>query len=163
PSDYPALEAAKNVGLAALEEDNLSEASKRFESVRKLAPSEPLGWANGAIVAMRGKDLAAAAKLLAEARRLAPEDSRLGGLGGRAGRWGGGGGRGGEGAGDGAGASEGFEKAAAAQPKDIASRWSAARLNADAGPAGKKKALAAVEAGLAEAPANLFLLLRFSE
>jgi tetratricopeptide (TPR) repeat protein len=153
PSDYPALEAAKNMGLAALEEDNLAEAGKRFESVRKLAPAEPLGWANGAIVAMRGKDLAAAGKLLAEARKLAPDDSRLWGLEGTRREL----------AGDAAGAIEAFERAGSAQPKDLASRWSAARLSAEAGPAGKKKALGSVEAALSEAPANLFLLLRFSE
>ena len=34
PSDYPALEAAKNVGLAALEEGSLSEAGKRFEAIQ---------------------------------------------------------------------------------------------------------------------------------
>jgi Flp pilus assembly protein TadD len=153
PSDYPALEAAKNVGLAALEEDNLGEAGKRFESVRKLAPSELLGWADGAIVAMRSKDLAAAARLLSEARKLAPGDSRLWALEGTRIEL----------AGDAAGAIEAFEKAAAAQPRDLASRWSAARLASETGPVGKRKALAAVEAALAEAPANLFLLLRVSE
>ena len=141
------------MGLAALEEDNLSEAGRRFEAVRKLAPWEPLGWADGAVAAMRGKDLAAAAKLLAEARKLAPEDPRLWALEGTRREL----------AGDAAGAVEAFEKAAAAQPKDLASRWSAARLTAEAGPAGKKKALAAVETALAEAPVNLFLLLRLSE
>jgi FG-GAP-like repeat len=152
-SDFPTLEAAKNVGLAALEEGNLVEAGKRFEAVRKIAPSEPLGWANGAIVAMRGQDPAAAARLLVEARKLSPEDSRLWSLEGTRREL----------AGDAAGAIEAFEKAAAAQPRDLASRWSAARLNAETGPPGRKKALAAVDAALAEAPVNLFLLLRLSE
>jgi pyruvate/2-oxoglutarate dehydrogenase complex dihydrolipoamide dehydrogenase (E3) component len=39
------------VGLAALEEGNLAEARRRFQTVRELAPAEPLGWANGAVAA----------------------------------------------------------------------------------------------------------------
>ncbi len=153
PTDYAALEAAKNVGLAALEEDRLPEASKRFEAVRKLAPAEPLGWANGAVAAMRGKDLAAARKLLVEAAKLAPGDARVLALEGVRREL----------SGDSAGAVEAFEKAAAAQPKDLASRWSAARLSAETGPEGRRRALRGVEAALAEAPANLFLLFRLSE
>ncbi|HEV2064166.1 MAG TPA: FG-GAP-like repeat-containing protein, partial [Thermoanaerobaculia bacterium] len=153
PSDYAALEAAKNVGLAALEEDNLVEAGKRFETVRKLAPGEPLGWANGAIVSMRGKDLALAQKLLAEALKLAPADARVLDLEGARREL----------AGDPEGAAEAFEKAAAAQPKDLTARWNAARLQAEKGPGGGARAMRNVEGALAEAPANLFLLLRLSE
>ena len=153
PSDYPALEAAKNVGLAALEEGSLSEAGKRFEAVRRLAPTEPLGWANGAVAAMRGQDLALAAKLLAEALRLAPGDGRVLAL---------------EGArrelsGDAAGAVGAFEKAAAARPKDLSARWNLARLSVEKGPEGRRRAVREVEAALGEAPANLFLLLRLCE
>jgi Flp pilus assembly protein TadD len=153
PSDYPALQAAKNVGLAALEEDNLTEAARRFETVRKLASSEPLGWADGAVAAMRARDLSSAARLLAEADRLSPNDPRVAALEGELKEL----------SGDRPGAVRAYEKAALRQPKDIASRWSAARLLSEEGPAGKQKALAGVEAALAEAPANLFLLLRLSE
>jgi len=66
-SDFARLESAKNVGLAALEESNLDEARRRFEVVRRLAPTGALGWANGAIGEMRGKDAARAKNLLAEA------------------------------------------------------------------------------------------------
>ena len=74
-TDLPRLESAKNVGLAALEEGNLDEARRRFETVRELAASEPLGWADGAVVALRAKDLARAKALLSEA--LAPLSDEL--------------------------------------------------------------------------------------
>ena len=151
--DVPALQAAKNVGLAALEEGNLAEASRRFAAVRKLAPGEPLGWANGAVVSLRGKDLATAQKLLAEALRLAPGDGAVLALEGT--RL--------ELAADAAGAIAAFEKAATARPKDLPSRWNAARLQAERGPEGRVRAIADVQAALAEAPVNLFLLLRLCE
>jgi Tfp pilus assembly protein PilF len=151
--DIARLEAARNVGLADLEEGNLAEAAKRFEAVRRLAPAEPLGWADGAIVAMRQKDLAAAGKLLAEALRLAPADPRLLAIDGfRL-----------ELAGDRPGAIAAWEKAAAANPKDLASLWNAARLSAEAGPEGRARAIRDAEAALAAAPANLFLLVRLAE
>src|SRR5262245_66564314 len=78
--DRERLETEKNVGLAALEEGQFADARKRFEAVRRLAPREPLGWANGAVAAMRAKDLAEARRLLAEAARLAPRDARVAAL-----------------------------------------------------------------------------------
>ena len=153
PSDYLVLEAAKNVGLAALEEGDLAEAGKRFAAVRKLAPGETLGWANGAVAAMRGKDLVAAQKLLNEALRLAGGDARVLALEGL--RL--------EQAGDASGAILSFEKAAAARPGDIASEWNAARLSAERGADGRKQAIRDVEEALKRAPVNLFLLLRLSE
>src|SRR5262250_2249836 len=77
PGSLIRLEADKNVGLAALEEGNVPEATHRFESVRQLAPGEALGWANGAVAAMRSKDLASARKLLGEANRLAPGNGQV--------------------------------------------------------------------------------------
>src|SRR2546428_13284428 len=76
-TDLARLESAKNVGLAALEEGNLDEARRRFETVRQLAPSEPLGWADGAVVAMRAKDLVRAKELLAEALSRSAHDPRV--------------------------------------------------------------------------------------
>jgi len=154
PSDIPSLQAAKNVGLASLEEGNLAEASKRFETVRRLAPAEPLGWADGAVAAMRGKDLAGAEKLLAEAMRLAPGDARLMALEGQRREL----------AQDRAGAIAEYEKAAAASPGDVASRWSAARLLAEQADAeGRRAAVRDVASALAVAPANVFLLVRLAE
>jgi len=152
--ELPRLQAARNVGLAALEDGNLAEAAKRFETVRRLAPGDPLGWADGAVAAMRAKDLAAAGKLLAEARRLAPGDARVLALEGSLREL----------SGDRAGAIAAYEKAAAAAPGDMASRWAAARLSAEAGDAaGRAAAIREIDAALAAAPANVFLLVRLSE
>ncbi|HSS45260.1 MAG TPA: hypothetical protein VLO07_07960, partial [Thermoanaerobaculia bacterium] len=76
-SDLARLETDKNVGLAAQEEGNLAEAKTRFETVRRLAPAEALGWADGAVAAMRSKDLPEAARLLAQALRLSGDDGRV--------------------------------------------------------------------------------------
>ncbi|HKD18817.1 MAG TPA: FG-GAP-like repeat-containing protein [Thermoanaerobaculia bacterium] len=153
-SDLAALQAARNVGLAALEEGRLEEASKSFETVRRHAPDEPLGWANGAIAAARAKDFASAEKLLTEALRLAPGDARILAIDGAVL----------EAAGDRAAAVAAYEKAAAASPRDVASRWAAARVRIEAGdPASRAAALRDVEAALERAPANAFLLLRAVE
>jgi tetratricopeptide (TPR) repeat protein len=154
PSDaqLSSLQTARNVGLAALEEGNLGEAKKRFEEVRRLAPAEPLGWADGGVAALREKDLVTAEKLLAEAGRLAPSDPRVAALRGALA----------EQAGQADAAIAFFEKAAAGDPRDLASRWSAARLLAEK-PGGRPRAIRQVQEALEQAPANLFLLLRLSE
>ena len=148
--DLLKLQSARNVGLAALESDDLPEAVRRFEQVRRLAPADPLGWANGAVAAMRAKDLSGAGRLLAEALRLSPGDARILALEGQRREL----------AGDTPGAIQTYEKAAAAAPKDTASRWAAARLLTERGPEGRRAALRNLDAALAETPANLFLLLR---
>ncbi len=153
PSDVLRLEAARNVGLAALEEGNLAEAAARFETIRQLAPAEPLGWSNGAVTALRAKDAALAARLTAQALLLASGDARV--LAIEAARR--------ELAGDRAGAIGFYEKAAAASPRDIASLWNAARLRAEAGGASRREAIRDVEAALAQAPASVFLLVRLGD
>ena len=146
------LQTARNVGLAALEEGNLPEARRRFEDVRRLGPSEPLGWADGAVAAMREKNLAEARRLLSEAERLAPRDPRILALSGTLSEL----------AGQTDASIDSFEKAAAGDPKDLASAWSAARLLSEK-PGGRPSAIRAVRGALDQAPANLFLLLRLSE
>jgi tetratricopeptide (TPR) repeat protein len=154
PAEIASLQTARNVGLAALEEGNLDEAARRFEAVRRLAPADPLGWADGGLAAMRGKDLAGAEKLLAQALRIAPGDGRVLAL--EATRR--------ELAGDRAGAVAEFEKAAAASTGDVVSRWNAARLSAEeSSPAGRKAATGFLEAALRQAPANAFLLTRLGQ
>ena len=152
PSELSRLEAEKNLGLAALEEGDVAQARRRFEAVRRLAPAEPLGWADGAIAAMRAKDHAQAKKLLAEASRLAAADSRVLALEGTLREL----------EGDSAGAVEAFEKAAAINPKDLPSRWSAARLAAG-NPGSRQRSIRNIEAALEQSPANLFLLARLCE
>ncbi|MCA1610298.1 MAG: VCBS repeat-containing protein [Acidobacteria bacterium] len=152
PSDADAarLESEKNVGLASLEEGDLPQAKARFDSLRRLAAAEPLGWANGAVAALRARDPAAAKALMAEALRLAPGDARVLALEGiRA-----------EAAGETAAAVAAFEKAAAANPRDLPSRWNAARLLSAGASADPGRARRAIDAALGQAPGNLFLLVR---
>src|SRR5262245_22364806 len=151
-ADLSRLMAEKNLGLAALEEGDDAQAARRFETVRKLAPEEPLGWADGAVAAMRGKNPAEAKRLMAEALARSPADARVLAL---------------EGIrreldADPAGALDAFEKAAAADPKDLASHWNSARL-AGADPNGRARAIRHLEAALERAPSNLFLLARLCE
>jgi tetratricopeptide (TPR) repeat protein len=150
--ELPALQTARNVGLAALEEGNLAEAAKRFAEMRRLAPAEPLGWADGAVAAMRGKDFAQAKKLLAEADRLAPGQPQILALEGTLAQQ----------LTQTDAAIGFFEKAAAGDPRDLISRWSAARLLSEKA-GGRPRAIRAVEGALEQSPANLFLLLRLSE
>ena len=152
-ADVARLQSAKNVGLAALEGGKLDEARRRFETVRQLAPAEPLGWANGAVEALRAKDLGRAKELLAQALTRAPDDARVLALEGTRREL----------SGDAAGAVEAFEKAAAADPSDLASRWSAARLLSEKVAGGVGRAIPTLEAALSRAPTNLFLLARLSE
>ncbi len=152
-ADLIRLEASKNVGLAALEEGNLAQAKKRFEVVRQLAPSEALGWANGAVAAMRSQDQPEAKRLLTQALLLAGNDARVLFLEGVRREL----------AGEPAAAVEAYERAAAANPKDLVSRWNAARLLAEKIPGGRARAIGAFEAALEQAPANLFLLVRLVE
>jgi hypothetical protein len=58
--------AARNLGLAQLEEGK-KEARATFARLAELAPEEPIGWADGAVAALREGDLAGAEKLLARA------------------------------------------------------------------------------------------------
>lgn len=153
PGNRERLETEKNVGLAALEEGQLAEAQKRFEAVRRLAPQDPLGWADGAVAAMRAKDLSGARSLLTEAARLAPRDARVAALQGVLE----------EQAENVPAAVQAYEKAAAADPKDLFSRWSAARLLAEKVPGGRPRAIASIQAALQAAPANTFLLARLFE
>ena len=149
------LQEARNVGLASLEQGDLAEAQKRFEAVRRLAPADPLGWANGAVAALRRGDatgLVAAASLMAEALRVAPSNPKVVALEGVRR----------EQAKDTAGALASYDKAVSLDPKDLVSRWSAVRLRSGS-EADRARAIRDLEAALEQAPANLFLLLRLSE
>ncbi len=99
---------------------------------------------------MRAKDLAAAEKLLAAALKLAPSDPRLLALDGARREL----------SGDLRGAEEAYGRAAGASPADLPSRWAQARLASARGDEGRKVAAAEVDAALAQAPNNLFLLVR---
>jgi Tfp pilus assembly protein PilF len=153
PQDVLRLQAAKNVGLAALEEGQLAAAAAQFEAIRRLAPAELLGWCNGAVAALRAKDAALAERLMTQALILAPGDARVLAL--EAARR--------ELAGNRSGAIEFYEKAAAASPRDVASLWNAARLQSEMGDVSRRGAIRSLEGALAQAPANAFLLARLGE
>jgi tetratricopeptide (TPR) repeat protein len=152
-ADLPRLQSEKNVGLADLEEDRLADAKKRFDAVRRLAPGEALGWADGAVAAMRSRDPTEAARLLAEALRLAPSDARVWALEGQRREL----------AGDSSGAIEAYERAVSADPRDLSSRWNAARLLLEKAAAERPRVLRALRAAVEQAPSNAFLLLRLFE
>jgi tetratricopeptide (TPR) repeat protein len=152
-ADPARLEAAKNVGLAALEEGKLEEAARRFEEVRRLAPAEPLGWANGAVAAMRSKDYRGARRLLDEAVRRASEDARVRALEGLHREL----------AGDAPAAVQAYEEAVRRDPSHLQARWAAARLLAEKVPGGRPRALPALEAAIERSPANVFLLMRLAQ
>jgi tetratricopeptide (TPR) repeat protein len=153
PADFPRLESEKNAGLAALEEGNLDEAVKRFGEVRKLAPAEPLGWADGAVAALRRKDLPEARSLLDAAARLAPGDARVlalqGVLAEHEGRF--------------PVAVEASTRAFTANAGDLVSRWNAARLLMEKVPGGRTRAAEILRGALEQAPGNTFVLARLFE
>ncbi len=66
PDKASRILAARNLGLAQLEEGR-KEARATFARLAELVPEEPIGWADGAIAALREGDLAGAEKLLARA------------------------------------------------------------------------------------------------
>ncbi|HTS01685.1 MAG TPA: FG-GAP-like repeat-containing protein [Thermoanaerobaculia bacterium] len=103
----------RNVGLAELEEDKPKEARATFAKLAELVPQEALPLADGAVAALREKDLAGAEALLAKAGdradvwaiRAALENERNRPAAMRA----------------------ALEKAAALDPRDLESRWRYAR------------------------------------
>ena len=103
----------RNVGLAQLEEDRPKEARATFAKLAGLVPGEALPLADGAVAALREKDVAGAEALLAKAGdradvwaiRAALENERNRPAAMRA----------------------ALEKAAALDPRDLESRWRYAR------------------------------------
>ena len=116
--DLARLQEARNVGLGLLEQCYLFKSQKLFDEVRRLAPADPLGWADGAVAALRAGDPAKAATLMAEALHVTPSNSKVVALEGVRR----------EQAKETAGALSFYDKAVALDPKDLVSRWSAARL-----------------------------------
>jgi len=134
----------RNVGLAQLEEDKPKEARATFAKLADLVPGEALPLADGAVAALREKDLAGAEALLAKAGdradvwaiRAALENERNRPAAVRA----------------------DLEKAAALDPRDLESRWRYARsVEGDpaAGDAEKAKRRAYLAEIAQRSPANL--------
>ncbi|MGZ5426344.1 MAG: FG-GAP repeat domain-containing protein, partial [Thermoanaerobaculia bacterium] len=137
----------RNVGLAQLEEDRAKEARSTFAKLADAVPGEALPLANGAIAALREKDLPGAEALLGKA--LALEDradlqairALLENERNRP-----------------AAARAALEKAASLDPRDLESRWRFARsveTDPSASPAEKAARRTRLAEIVARSPANL--------
>src|SRR6202030_2599910 len=65
------------VGLAALQVGDDVHAESKLSEVTQLVPSEPAGWANWGVLALRQRNLDAAALRFERARSLAPQNDRI--------------------------------------------------------------------------------------
>src|SRR5215470_9049028 len=76
-SDYDKVVAAFYTGLAALQVGDDARADAKLALVTQIAPDEPAGWANWAILALRQRNFDLAEKRLQRARDAAPEDGHI--------------------------------------------------------------------------------------
>src|SRR5215204_1833606 len=65
------------IGLAALEVGHDVQADAKLQQFTQLAPTEPAGWANWGILALRQRNYDTAAERLNKARDLAPDNSDI--------------------------------------------------------------------------------------
>jgi tetratricopeptide (TPR) repeat protein len=75
--EYADVVSAFYVGLAALQVGDDVHADKRLSEVTQLVPSEPAGWANWGILALRQRNYEVAAQRLDRARDLAPKNDQI--------------------------------------------------------------------------------------
>ena len=73
----PSAVRLRNRGYAELENEKPALAAATFEQLTRIAPKDPLGWANLAIALLRQQDFEPATNALAKALELAPTDPRL--------------------------------------------------------------------------------------
>ncbi|MDL2718846.1 MAG: FG-GAP-like repeat-containing protein, partial [Acidobacteriota bacterium] len=147
PSSSSRILSLRNVGLAQLEEDKPKEARATFAKLAELVPGEALPLANGAVAALREKDVAGAEILLVKAQvlgdradvwaiRAALENERNRPAALRA----------------------ALEKAATLDPRDLESRWRYARsveTDPSSSPAEKTSRRARLTEIVARSPSNL--------
>ena len=74
---YADVVSAFYVGLAALQVGDDVHAESNLSEVTQLVPSEPAGWANWGILALRQRNYDTAAQRLGRARDLAPQNDRI--------------------------------------------------------------------------------------
>src|SRR5215212_1455438 len=65
------------IGLAALQVGHDVQADAKLQQFTQLAPSEPAGWANWGLLALRQRNYDSAAERLNKARDLAPDNSDI--------------------------------------------------------------------------------------
>ena len=152
-TEYRSAVSAFQVALAALQAGDDTTAGDRLATLTKLAPGEPAGWANWALLAMRQRNLDAAAKRLDKARDLAPSNAHVLQLAGILERERG---KTGEAIAD-------FTKAVAINPGDIRSRYALAQeIERQAGPTADQAFRKQIEAILALDSRNLAGLLELA-
>lgn len=76
-SEYTELVRSFYIGLAALQVGHDVQADSKLAQFTKLAPSEPAGWANWGMLALRQRNFDTAAERLQRARDLAPENDQI--------------------------------------------------------------------------------------
>jgi tetratricopeptide (TPR) repeat protein len=76
-SEYTAIVRAFYIGLAALQVGHDVQADAKLAEVTRLAPTEPAGWANWGLLALRQQNSDTAAERLERARSLAPENDQI--------------------------------------------------------------------------------------
>jgi Tfp pilus assembly protein PilF len=74
---YAQVVSAFYVGLAALQVGDDVHAESKLSEVTQLVPSEPAGWANWGVLALRQRNYDSAALRLERARDLAPQNDRI--------------------------------------------------------------------------------------
>ncbi|HKE59796.1 MAG TPA: tetratricopeptide repeat protein, partial [Pyrinomonadaceae bacterium] len=76
-SAYNEIVRAFYIGLAALQVGHDVQADSKLAQVTQLAPSEPAGWANWGLLALRQRNFDAAAERLERARTLASDNDQI--------------------------------------------------------------------------------------
>jgi Tfp pilus assembly protein PilF len=76
-SNYPSFMASFYAGLAALQVSDDDHAETYLSKAVQLAPGEPAAWANWGVLALRQRDLNAAAQRLNKAHALAPDNGHI--------------------------------------------------------------------------------------
>jgi Tfp pilus assembly protein PilF len=152
-ADYDKVVAAFQVGLAALQVGDDARADEKLAAVTRIAPDEPAGWANWAILALRQRNFDLAQQRLQRARDLAPQDGRIDNLMGmlESSR------------GRSAEAIEQFRRASEREPSDLRNLYALAQEIERAGGAGSDvNYQQAIEKILAIAPDNIAALLELA-
>ncbi len=76
-NEYNEIVRAFYTGLAALQVGHDVQADSKLAQVTQLAPTEPAGWANWGLLALRQQNFDTAAERLERARSLAPENDQI--------------------------------------------------------------------------------------
>jgi len=152
-ADYRKTVAAFHVGVAALQVGDDATADSHLAEVTRLAPGEPAGWANWALLALRQRNFDVAAVRLDRAQALVPKNAHVSQLQGILER----------NRGRAAEALAQLRKAVDIDPRDLRSRYALAQeIERQGGPAADEQFQRQIEQILAVQPANLAALLELA-